>query len=486
MYRAKLLLIIIFIFLSNLVFSQKVIVSGNALTYAGDELSITTYSDQITFTEKTITKSIVDKDGNFTFEFTINKPIITFIKLKVFKGFLYVEPNNSYKIVLPQKVEKSQKDKLNPFFKETEFYVRLISGDKNNLNFGIKKFDYFIDMYTNKYFKKFAGKVNKSKIDTAINFINKKTNDINSSFFNDYKHYNYESLKYVAYNRNQNNILKTCFSNKKILYNNPAYMDMFNQIFKNFFSIYYKTKSGKQIAYNIVKQKSLFNLKQSIKKHEAINNDSLCELIILKSIFDSFANKSFPENDLIVLLDSISVMSNIEEHKIIANNIKQKYSKLMLGYSAIDFLLPNKKGKLKGLRDFKGSFIYLNFCTTKSYSCINDFVLMNRLYKAKIKNFKIVTILVEDNIETMKHFVDKNNYNWIFLYSDINNNLLKEYNVKAYPSYFMISPDGKVNMLPAFSPAEPSFEARLNKAYVSWKREMQRNRYLKNNGLRNE
>ncbi|MCF6243304.1 MAG: hypothetical protein L3J74_18450, partial [Bacteroidales bacterium] len=49
-----------------------------------------------------------------------------------------------------------------------------------------------------------------------------------------------------------------------------------------------------------------------------------------------------------------------------------------------------------------------------------------------------------------------------------------KYNVRVYPSYYLINPEGKLIMLPAFPPGEASFEARYFDALKSWKRELLR------------
>ncbi|RLD73061.1 MAG: hypothetical protein DRJ10_18310, partial [Bacteroidetes bacterium] len=72
MKKTGTLLIIIFAFI-NIVNAQNVIITGNAKTYAGDELVWKTYSDQITFTEKQLGICKVNNNGDFKFSINIKR-----------------------------------------------------------------------------------------------------------------------------------------------------------------------------------------------------------------------------------------------------------------------------------------------------------------------------------------------------------------------------------------------------------------------------
>ena len=66
----------------------------------------------------------------------------------------------------------------------------------------------------------------------------------------------------------------------------------------------------------------------------------------------------------------------------------------------------------------------------------------------------------------MSNFVLKNDYNWIFLHFGNQVDILKNYDIRAYPTYFLIGPDGKLIYSPAASPSE-NFELFLFQAMRS-------------------
>ena len=121
----------------------------------------------------------------------------------------------------------------------------------------------------------------------------------------------------------------------------------------------------------------------------------------------------------------------------------------------------DKDGTLVSLSDLKGKYVYLNFCTCNSYSCIKEFDLLKKL-AIKYKDYKlvIVTIAIDESREQMANYVNKTKLNWLFLYYGNQPDILKTYDIRAFPTYYLIGPDGKLIMSPAPSPGE-NFELQL-------------------------
>ena len=454
--------------------AQQVTIKGNAKSYAGDTLVWSCYQDQVTFTEQELAKCKVLEDGSFEFRITINETILSFIHLNVFKGILFIEPGKTYEIVLPRKVNKLPEDELNPFFEETEFYVRTLNTDETDLNPQIKYFDKAFDKYLSNYFQQFKGKLSKTIADSIVGAIEAELPNTNNQFFNDYKKYNYASLRLMAYERNKEKLIEKYFYNQPVLYQNPAYMDMFNQLFTNYLSHFSKTKEGKPVPYFLIRLKSLEKIKSAMDSVEVLSNDTLQEIIISKSLFDNFYKDDFPKESIIFMMDSLKISAGNTQNRIIAKNIYDRITNLLIGYIAPDFQLPDAKGKLKSLSQFKNKFIYLNFVNPKSYTCLQELEVLKTMHARKYELFEIVSICVCENMQEMKDLIEKNAYKWTFLYYAKNNKLLNKYNVRVYPTHYLINPESKLTMSPAFPPTEPSFEARYFDILKTWKIEMER------------
>jgi peroxiredoxin len=477
--KSLLSLLILFIFLS--INAQIVTIKGTAKSYAGDELVFSAYSDQITHTEKVISKSVVDSTGKFNFTFNIDETIPVFIHLGVFKGYLLIEPNSIYEIVLPLKVQKKIEDQLNPYFNETEYNISILNNKENELNSLIRKFDKLLAKHLFNAMRQQYARYSKAKIDSITNDIDKNLPKSDNAYFNNYKEYKYASLRHLAYIRNKEHLIRDYFTSKPVLYENAAYMDMFNQVFSQYLTLYPHTAGDSSVKYIIFVKKSLSELNKVLGKNQNLFNDTLKELVILKGLYDFYFIDTNPKPEILQILDSIILTSKIPRHIKIASDFKETASLLLLGSPAPTFQLPDKENKRISLSKLNGKFIYLGFINTKSYTCQQEFELINNLYKKKYDQLEIYLVFVEDNMMTMSNFLEKNKYTWNALYYEKQDDLLKNYKIKAYPTYYLIDPDGKLAMYPAPSPTE-NFEQRYFPVLQSWKTQQIRNQ-AKNKGL---
>jgi len=186
------------------------------------------------------------------------------------------------------------------------------------------------------------------------------------------------------------------------------------------------------------------------------------ELVVLKCLHDGFFDDKFSRSALLAILDSLYRQTHIAEHLIIAENIRSKVTRLLPGFVPSPFKLYSSKGKLTSLDDFKGKYVYLNFCTSSSYTCLQEFSLLEKLYEKHKKLLEIVTICVDREESEMKNLLDQTNYSWTFLYYGNKPEIIKDFDIRAYPTYFLIGPDKKLVMSPAPSPKE-NFEIQLFK-----------------------
>ena len=63
--------------------AERTVVSGVAKSYAGKELALKCFSDQIVYTERLLANSVVDESGNFTFVVDVDSPVQAFVPMDV-------------------------------------------------------------------------------------------------------------------------------------------------------------------------------------------------------------------------------------------------------------------------------------------------------------------------------------------------------------------------------------------------------------------
>ena len=441
------------VFIPAVLFSQLVIIQGEAISYKHDELVVFQYHDFISFNEKELARVRVAEDGTFRLMFPLETTGWIYLKAGVFRGILLAEPDSAYQIVLPVKVEKTIQDILNPFFEEQEFYITTIPEDPKRLTNQMSEFEFLYNQYLNENFLEVYQKARRSNIDTVIQNIEKLFSGISSPYFSAHRYYRYASLKYFAYQRNDKFVIKEYFLHKPVLYSNRAYFDLFNKLFVNYFSFYSETAEGSRLVSDISYAKSPYRIRQTLSNNLALANDTLRDLVLLKGLHDAFYKTDFPDQALFQITDSLMVSLKNTQHTAMLKQIKWKVCQLRKNFPAPDLALTDVDGKTRKLSDFKNKNLYLNFYRYESFTCLKDLELLKNLYKKIGNQVEIVTINCGSDFQKVKQMFKDEKYEWTLLQLQEANDLEK-YKIKAYPSYFFVHSNGTFIFSPSPGPGE--------------------------------
>lgn len=448
----KLKWFVIFLILPATIFAQKVVLKGNAPHYAGETITFLTFNDQITFTEKTLGVCKLDSAGDFSTTFNLQETSYVFAHLGAYEAFLFVEPGRTYEILLPEPKGKTIADELNPYFSPILYHLGIENSSESELNYQLA---FFNEVYTqmvedNSYL--IYIKSNKLDVDREIEKVDSLFKDIDNDYFNAFKKYKYAAFRHLSYQEKAKSISNTYYLNNEVLYRNNAYMDLFNQVYDEYFQYFGRTDSGKQIYTDINKLKSIKALQNTLSQDSILQNDTLQELVILKCLHDEFYDDNFSRASMLTVLDSLQLRTTIDEHKKIAENIREKVTKLMVGFMPPQFKLYDKDSNLVSLESYRGKYVYLGFCTTISYGCIKEFGMLQSLYEKHKNHFEIVMICMDETFEQMKRFVKMKGYSFTFLYYGNQSEVFKDYDIRAFPTYYFIDKNLKLSISPAPSP----------------------------------
>ena len=449
--------------------SQKVVISGNNPSYSGMEIKVSAYHDFITNSTEELTSFRVDSGGNYQFTILTDQVIQINLKLEYYRGHMFIVPGNEYRIVLPPRRKLSQEQKLNPYFQLKKLHIGVKEARNDTiiplhqeLNHVINDFDNQFNHLYNEAIKHKVIQSLTSKADSIMSVMDSLNNHVSLPFFCEYKKYQKGILEYnlLSIDKQTHDIIAKYFTNHHILYNNPAYMELFHLAFKDYFHFQSNKDQNTGLISSIIKEKSYHRLVQQLQQSPDLKSDSLVEFIILKEVHDNFYNKEFPKKALINIIDSLYFYTSIPQHKYIAQNIREKVTRVMPGFSAPGFTLLDPDSNLVSLHDYKGKFVYLNFCNSMSFTCIQDFKLLKPMYEKIHKYVSFITIAVEDDFQKMIDYKKSESLPWDFLNYKTAPEVVKDYNVKVYPTYYLIDPSGKILLSPAPTPQE-NLEERL-------------------------
>ena len=458
--RVFLVIILSCLFINSRVHAGEIVLSGKSVDWANSEIAFYRYKELITYSEELLAKTVISDDGTFKLTFRVNETSYIFTHLGIYLAYLYAEPGKEYELVLPPVKEKTSSDYLNPYFQETEIQMGIINIREDDINIQIRMFDDMYEPYYDKHVIESVEGKNFARLDEDISHIESHFAKNTNKYFRQYREYKYAYLRYLSLQHNVTTVSNLLFARKPVLYNNMAYMDLFNQVFKDYFYYHGRTDEGEKIYQDINKDKNYEELKVTLRENKLFAGDTLLELVILKCLFDEFYKDRFSRSGILVVLDSLISETDIREDKLIGLVIRNKITRLLSGFPPPSFELYDLDSNLVSLEDFKGKYVYLNFCSCASYTCLKDFDAIQGIYARHKNRLAVVTITVDFYDETLKKFLMNKEYNWEFLFYSHQPDVLKEYDIRAFPTYFLIGPDGKLILSPAPAPGE-NFESKL-------------------------
>lgn len=448
---------------------SRALIKGKAADYAGDTLTFLAYSNMISFSEEVLGHCAVDDSGYFECLVPLEGTRHIFTYLGIYNCYLYARPGISYKIHLPRKREKTMQDLVNPYFQETSIHLAVRtdslnaeepgSGQEDNLNFMIRAFnDSFYPYYYKYVVDAYGNRVNKQELEAAEKEIRSPFDSVQDPYLEAYIDYRIGLLEHYGNQVSNARIIRNYFLGKPVLYANPAYMELFNEVFKNYFIAFAEENPDQKLPRVLNHEMDYAGAERILATRGGFKNDSLRELIMVKGLYDGYYDGKNIPSSMIQLLDSMQHKSPIEIYRTAVRDIMLRITSLLPGYQPPDFALYRSDSALIRLSDFRGKYVYLNFCNSFGYYCVREYEYLRVLQKRLGDRLSIVTILVDDSFENMEKLVTDNEYPWIFLHFSNQPQVLKEYDIRAYPSYFLIGPEGKLILSPAPSPAE-NFES---------------------------
>ena len=93
---------------------------------------------------------------------------------------------------------------------------------------------------------------------------------------------------------------------------------------------------------------------------------------------------------------------------------------------------------------------------------MKQFRLLNELLKKFKKNLVIVIVMADNDISIVKQFAVDYGFEGIVLIAGTRDDILKQYKIKSYPTYYLIDPDGNF-LLSSVPTPEENFESVFRK-----------------------
>ena len=455
--------LILFILKALAAFSQNCILTGNASDYAGSSIQVSIIDNPINNSVRILDSIHVGMDGNFHIRLEMKEMMFLYFDLGIYRGYMYAEPGNEYRLLLPPFAEPSFSNKINLFYEPVDIHVKVAGirhqgtqsffRDTSELNQQISSFDTLFSIANKEVILNRQRRI-RTNTDSILNALEERYSMSASRVFRDYRRYRYGLLMINDGRTGLADLVNTYLYDREPQIKDPAYMDLFNAVFDDFLHYYSLTPEGRNVGSIINREHSLDKLRSELGQHPALSSDTLTDLLILKEIYNEYFTGNYVKDALLIILDSLSHHAVDANYRTFAKMMHDEYTRLIIGNPPPDLLLRDQHGQYTSLKQFEGKYIYLFFCTPENYSCMIEYPYLRSYYERHRDYLEIVTVMVSENSSDINSFMEQNQYQWTALHYDDQPGILQTFNISYFPTAFLIGPDGNLIQSPATLPSE--------------------------------
>lgn len=454
---------LVLLFLISQIFlnAQSIIITGTVENQTEKLIRLISYADQFSMLEKTVDSKQTSDDGSFMLEGDFKQTELVLLALGLKKGELIIEPGKSYNLIILDDTS----DKEKSIYEQSPLQYEL--NDNSSLNTRLQEFN---AMYNTFLLKNFNA-IYRSRTNTIINEFREETdkrfNGYTNQYFLDYVKYKIVSLELASGKKNENKLIEEHFLNNNILYFNIEYSSLFKEVFNNYF-----TSDLGGIDYAQLQE--MINYSTNFKSLDKLISDGnpllsgdqrLRELIAIVGLAKLYNTKGFNTNNIIKYLRQLERNSTFNEHRQITGNYIIKLQRLSYGSKAPDINIVDLTGQKIHLQNQDDKFTLLSFMQDDCNVCVSYISYLDELrlmFKGKLQNIS----LVSGETSAIVKFMEERGYEWPVLEVD-NLLLLEDYDVKVFPTYVLINPDGSIALIPTPMPDE-NLEAYINGFMKRW------------------
>ncbi|MCU4155351.1 TlpA family protein disulfide reductase [Carboxylicivirga sp. A043] len=449
----------IFLFITTVMLAQQppqwVTIKGNAPEYADFSLVMQKIENPISGELSDLMVISVSDDGSFEQSIEISSITYATINMGKYEGSIYLEPGQTYELILPPFQPRTDAERFNPYFIPESIELGIANEEAQGLNRMITDFDsYFSQQYNANAVNVFS----RGDIRKAQEIIDQTDSLFHSihPYFVKYKQYAYGELLTLAYKRNKRKAMYFTMKGDSLNFSMPSFQRSFNTLFKSFFTSYFSSKQGDALRDAYTKTTSFDSLSTVFRKDTLFTNPEIAEFVLLKGLYEAFYSGRYDQEQIIELFKQAHEQGSTLNIKDFAKSLHRKVTWLRPGSAAPQFTLYRLDGKERSLSDYEGKFVYLNFMHTSNHTCKEELQLLDILSKDRElrRKLTLVTIIMDEDPTAAEKLVKDNKYRWDFLHYAAMPKVALDYRIRALPAYFVLDPGQKLRLSPSPSPGE--------------------------------
>jgi peroxiredoxin len=434
----------------SLASQASVTIQCNNPKYAGQRLDFYRFSDPVSSAPKIVFTLDFDQTGKVTKTLETETTQFVFCNFGIYRGMLFIEPDQKIVLQLPPVREKSFADQKNPYFAPVSFWFA--TENKQQLNNLITDFTKQVNQTTDKYFDQLYFRQSKQIYDSVVYFIDKDFGGIKSVPFQFHKKLSLKMVEVEAFRLVPEDYSALFSGIKQEFWLHPAFTNLFEKTFTGQLSFSVKSVKGDEIRKAVNQGNIPFLIEHTNTKYKV--SGEMAELALLKMLHDAFYSGDFSKSSILQMVKSARFASH--KNTIIkeaAFNISEKITHLQPGNPAPAICLKNVDGQKTCTNQNTGKYKYVIFADTEMAVCREHLKYMPVIQQKYSKNLEIFIVLRKTDATQMKKFFAENEVPGIKLV-DENSEFIDLYKVKSFPQCFLLDQNHKVKFAAAKAPLD--------------------------------
>lgn len=422
-----------------------VTITGTASFAAGEEIRLLVFHDLLNGIADVAATDIIDKHGRFALKYNTTDIELAQLAIRTSKAEFFIVPANSYSFTIT--VDSTLYQLINPEKYGGFLQIENAVKDTGDLNYKINRFSQYFSQVSDAYAYAMIYGSEANVFDTVRDIIAKQFEFqyVPENFYQSYGYYTLGSIDLLQYRKKPIYLYQKYFDNDQILYNNPAYMSLFNQFYEGY--LYYSPYVSKELLDRTINESpdypTLFN---EVGRDPKLANARLRELVIIKNLIEFLDNKEFDRGNIIKVLDYIRKTSSFDKHIAIITSKLDQIEKNRVTAETVTFL--DEKGHKAKLKQYEGTPVYLQVFQTDCINCVREMMIIKELQKKYEGKVQFVSLCVDPKKSTYQAFVKQygKQFDWPVLYFDAQYDWLLQQGIETLPDHLFLNANGTVSM----------------------------------------
>ena len=303
--------LIVCILTSGKLYSQNVIIEGT-VNKSNALVRLFTYNDMLTCEQTLIAETKSDGDGNFVIKTDVDGIQMSQIAVDLERVDVLLRPDANYKIKI---IIPDQADNIS-YFERQDPTLRMLEANDDNLYYQYFMTEILVNDFVLENFNHLYRRRQTSLLDSLDVIVEKSIGALQSDYVKDYLRYRKAAIQMAIDNDNAKKVVNQYFDNQDILYSQPSYMDLFNELFVDYLSRQFNPSELLDKLYL-----GYDNFFRYIKGNDAFLSDNiqLAELITIWNLRRMYYENS---DDRQIILKNIRSMIECSENQMNINIAK--------------------------------------------------------------------------------------------------------------------------------------------------------------------